>query len=154
MSIEWSAGDIATAIKIAYELIEMQDSCDGAVGNYRKAVGSLRDLTRTLNPLRIFTAREAFSTYDQHIQEQMKNIRESIEKFLKDVLKYEPSLGIKAAEDHHPHVLRKLQWHMFMPKNALGLRSQMESHMRITDTLVHRLTLCFWLCSTIDFADW
>jgi hypothetical protein len=44
MSFGWSAGDIAAAITLLYNLDEALDSCDGAAGDYREAVGFLEDL--------------------------------------------------------------------------------------------------------------
>jgi hypothetical protein len=75
------------------------------------------------------------------IEEQVAHIKGPLEEFLTAVLKYEPSLGAAAKEGHHRHILRKLQWYMFMSKKVLDLRRKIESHMRIIDTLMHRLTL-------------
>ena len=135
MSFGWSAGDIAAAITLAYNLIQALDTYNGA------AVSFLRDLNRTFEPLQTYTACNANPTYGRDIKEQVAHIKEPVEQFLETVLKYEPSLGPAAKEGHHRHMLRKLQWYMFMSKKVLGLRRKIESHMRIIDTLMHRLTL-------------
>jgi hypothetical protein len=141
MSFGWSAGDIASAIKLIYNLVEALDSCDGAAGDYRGAVSFLRDLKRTLDPLQTFTAWATYPTYGKDIGEQVVHIKEPVEGFLKAVLKYEPSLGNKAAEGHYRHIGRKLQWYLFMSKKVSTLRRKIESHMRVIDTLLQRLTL-------------
>lgn len=64
MSFGWSAGDIATAIKVAYDLIEALDSYDGAGGDYCERVAFLRDLNHTLDP--------AWNTYHTYGQEYEK----------------------------------------------------------------------------------
>jgi hypothetical protein len=153
MSFGWSVGDIATAITVLYNLIEALDSCSGAAGEYREAVGFLRNLKRTLDPLQTFTAAwKAYPTYGRDIGEQVAHIKQPIESFLATILKYEPSLGEKAAEGRHRHVLRKLQWYIFISKKVLALRKKIESHMRVIDTLLQRLILLvslpfslFWL---------
>jgi hypothetical protein len=63
MSFGWSAGDIAAALTLLYDLIKAHDSIDGAAGNYREAVSFLRDLTRTLDLLEILTAWNAYPSY-------------------------------------------------------------------------------------------
>jgi hypothetical protein len=141
MSFGWSAGDIAAAMTLAYNLIQALDTCDGAAGDYREAVSFLHDLTRTLEPLQTFTAYNANPMYGKDIKEQVGHIKEPVEKFLVAVLKYEPSLGVGAKEGNHRHILRKLQWYIFMSKKVLGLRRKIESHMQIIDTLMQRLTL-------------
>jgi hypothetical protein len=140
MSFGWSAGGIAAAITLVYNLVEALDSHDGAAGDYREAVAFLRDLKRALEPLRTFTAWQTYPEYGREIGEQVEHIKEPIGKFLDKVLKYEPC-GAKAAKGHHRHVLRKLQWYLFMSKKVSNLRKKIESNMRIIDTLMQRLTL-------------
>jgi hypothetical protein len=141
MSFGWSAGNIAAAITLVYNLVEALDSHGGAAGDYRDTVAFLRDLKRTLEPLRTFTAWQTYPEYGREIGEQVEYIKEPIGKFLDKVLKYAPSLGAKAAEGHYRHILRKSQWYLFMSKKILNLRKKIESNMRIIDSLMQRLTL-------------
>ncbi|KAI0543273.1 hypothetical protein F4679DRAFT_569382 [Xylaria curta] len=141
MSFGWSAGDIATAVTVVYNLIQALDSCDGAASDYRESVSFLRDLKRTLEPLQTFTAWSAYPSYGRDIREHVGHIKEPVGQFLAMVQKYEPSLGSKAQDGHHRHVVRKLQWHMFMSKKVLSLKKRIESQMRMIDTLMQRLTL-------------
>jgi hypothetical protein len=141
MSFGWSAGDIAAAITLAYNLIQALDTYDGSAVEYREAVSFLRDLKRTLEPLEAFTVLNAYPMYKNDIERHVAQIKQPIEEFLLAVLKYEPSLGAKAAAGKHRHVLRKLQWYTFMSKKVLGLQKRIESHRRVLDTLLQRLTL-------------
>lgn len=141
MSFGWSAGDIAQAAKLIYNLIQALGSVDGAASNYREAVSFLHSLKRTLDPLQSFTAWRAYPMYGREIDEQVRHIKGPIEAFLAAAVKFEPSLGRRAKNDHHRHVLRKLQWHIVMSKKVLGLKSIIESHLGIIDTLLQRLTL-------------
>lgn len=133
MSFGWSAGDIASAAKLIYDLIEALDSVDGAAGDYREAVAFLRDLKQTLEPLQTFTAWSTYPTYGKDIGEQAGHIRGPLEAFLKAVRKYEPTLGNKAVKGHHRHIGRKLQWFLFMSKKVSALRGNIESNLRIID---------------------
>jgi hypothetical protein len=141
MSFGWSAGDIAGAITLLINLVEALDTCDGAAGDYREAVAFLQDLKHTLEPLRAFTAWNAYPAYGKDIRAQVELIKEPVESFLDSVRKYEPSLGAKATGGHHRHLVRKLQWYLFMSKKVLSLRKKIESNMRIIDSLIQRLTL-------------
>ncbi|KAI1754891.1 hypothetical protein F4782DRAFT_464263 [Xylaria castorea] len=141
MSFGWSAGDIATAVTVVYNLIQALDSCDGAAGDYRETVSFLQDLKRTLEPLQTFTAWNAYPAYGQDIGKHVGHIKEPVEQFLAAIRKYEPSLGARAQDGHHRHIVRKLQWHMFVSKKVLSLKKKIESRMRIIDTLMQRLTL-------------
>ncbi|KAE8451926.1 hypothetical protein EG329_002767 [Mollisiaceae sp. DMI_Dod_QoI] len=141
MSFGWSAGDIASAIGILYNLIQALDSCDGAAGEYREAVTFLRDLNYTLDPLQTFTAWKIYPAYETAILEQVHSIKVPVNNFLQTILKYEPSLGSKAQDGHHRHIGRKLQWHIFISSKVMKLKKRIELHIRILDTLVQRLTL-------------
>ncbi|RYP56831.1 hypothetical protein DL771_011606 [Monosporascus sp. 5C6A] len=141
MSFGWSAGDIAAALRLVYNLYEALDSCDGAAKEYCETVFFLEDLTRTLEPLKTFTAWGAYPTYEKEIREQVEFIRGPVDEFLQAILKYEPSLGPRAKAGHHRHIRRKLQWYIFMSKKTLALRNKIESHMRVLDSLMQRLTL-------------
>jgi hypothetical protein len=144
MSFGWSAGDIATAIAVTYNLIQALDNAHGAANNYREAVAFLGDVKRVLEPLQAFTAWSAYPTYGEEIKKQLEQIRRPVQEFLTAVLKYEPSLGEKARRGWKRSLqttFLKLDWYIFMEKKVLSLRGKIESHMRILDTLMQRLTL-------------
>lgn len=145
MSFGWSAGDIAKAITLIVKLIQALDDAEGSAGDYRKAVSFLRDLTQSLDPLVNFPAWDAYPTYGQSIAKQVEHIKEPVKQFLEAVLKYEPSLGLGAAEGRHRNVLRKVQWYLFMNKKVLKLRDSIDSHMRIIDSELKHLTLWVFL---------
>ena len=134
-------GDIAAALTVAYNLIQALDNVDGAAGDYREAVSFLQHLKRTLEPLQTFTAWSAYPEYGADIAEQVDYIREPVEQFLAKVLKFEPCLGEKARGGNHRHVLRKLQWYMFMSKKVVTLEKKIGSHMRVIDSLMQRFTM-------------
>ena len=144
MSFGWSAGDIATAITVTYNLIQALDDAHGAANNYREAVAFLGDLKRVLEQLQALTAWSANPTYGEEVKKQLEQIRPPVQEFLAAVLKYEPSLGEKARRGWKRSLqttFRKLEWYIFMTKKVLSLRSKIESHMRILDTLMQLLTL-------------
>lgn len=141
MSFGWSAGDIATAVKTAYDIYEALDSCRGAAKEYREAVSFLKDLTRTLEPLETLTAWKVYPEYGKDIKKQVEAIKGPVDQFLQAALKYEPSLGAASKKGHQRHIYRKLKWHFFISKEILALRSKIESHMQVLDSLLQRLTL-------------
>jgi hypothetical protein len=141
MSFGWAAGDIAAAISLAYSLIQALDSCDGAASDYREAVDFLRNLNHTLQPLAQFPELTAHPGYGKEISERVGYIKEPVETFLKSAEEYTASLGASAAKGHHRHIFRKMKWHIFVSKKVVALRQKIESHMRIIDLLMQRLTL-------------
>jgi len=141
MSFGWSAGDIAAALTLLCNVIQALDTADGTASNYREAVGFLQDLKRTLEPLQRIANLDADSTYGPEIAEQVKHIRGPVEDFLKSSIEYEPALGKKAASGHHRHVWKKLKWFVWQEKKAAALKTKIEGHMRIIDTLVQQLIL-------------
>ncbi|KAH7146268.1 hypothetical protein EDB81DRAFT_934174 [Dactylonectria macrodidyma] len=141
MSFGWSAGDIAIAVKIAYNIYEALDSCQGAAKEYREAASFLKELTRTLEPLKTFTAWKAYPEYGKDIRDQVNFIKVPVDEFLRIVNKYEPSLGAGARSGHHRHIFMKLKYRCFIQKEVLALRNNIESHMRVLDSLMQRLTL-------------
>jgi hypothetical protein len=141
MSFGWSAGDIAVALKLLFNLVEALDSADGASRNYREAVGFLKDLTRTLTPLEKLKDYNAYPSYASEISGQLQHIKKPIEDFLSSILKYEPSLGAKAPQGRHQQICRKLQWYLWKENKVIALRDTIESHMQIIDILMQRLIL-------------
>jgi hypothetical protein len=78
-----------------------------------------------------------------------------VQDFLAVVLKYEPSLGANANKGWKrsvPTVFRKLQWHILMSKKVLRLKGQTESHMRILNSLMQRLTLYVKLSGAFPYC--
>ncbi|KAI0854864.1 hypothetical protein F4860DRAFT_498050 [Xylaria cubensis] len=141
MSFGWSAGDIVAAVTVVHNLIKALDSCDGAASEYRETVSYLHHLKRTLEPLQTFTTFDENPTLAQDIEKEVRCIRGSVEGFLSSISNYEHSLGAKAKKGHLQHVPRKLKWHFSKSKDALSLKKNIKSHMRIIDTLMQRLTL-------------
>ncbi|KAN0108885.1 hypothetical protein V8E51_008627 [Hyaloscypha variabilis] len=141
MSFGWSAGDIAAAITLIIRLIDTLDSNDGAASDYREAVAFLGDLKRTLDPLRTFSAWITYPVYGRDIEDQAKQIRDPVKAFVAAVQKYERSLGAQASHGHLRNMGRKVQWSVFMSKKVISLKRKIESHMRIIDSLMQRLTL-------------
>jgi hypothetical protein len=141
MSFGWSAGDIAAAVTLLCNVIQALDTADGAANNYREAVGFLRDLKQTLEPLQRIVNLDTNSPYGPEIAEQVKHIRGPVEDFLKKAVEYEPSLGKNAAGGHHRYVWKKLKWFAWHEKRVVALKGKIEGHMRIIDTLVQQLIL-------------
>lgn len=141
ISFGWSAGDIASALTLVYNLIEALDSVDAATSDYREAVSFLQALKRTLDPLQAYSSWHAYPNYGKEIKLQILRIQGPLERFLQQAVKFEPSLEAKSREGYHRHVLRKLQWYVSMLKKVLELKKKIESHMRVIDTLLQRLTL-------------
>jgi len=141
MSFGWSASDIAAAVAVAYDIYEALDRCDGAANAYREAVSFLKELTRTLEPLKIFTTLRVCPTYGKEIMEEVDFIKAPLGRFLRSVLKYAPSLDPKARKRHHRHIVRELQWYVFISKEVLDLRDKIKLHMRVLGSLMNRLIL-------------
>ena len=141
MSFGWSAGDLAAALTVIYNVISALDTVNGAAGHYREAVTFLQNLRRTLEPLEALTAWNTNPTCAKDVADQVKCIREPVEEFLKSVVKYEPSLGEKSKKGHHRYVWKKLQWFSSKEDGVLKLRKKIEGHMRIVNTLTIRLIL-------------
>ena len=116
MSFGWSAGDIAATLTLPCNVIQALDTTDGTASNYREAVGFLRDLKRTLEPLQRIANLDVDSQYGPEIAEQVKHIRGPVEDFLKKSVEYEPALGKKATSGHHRHILKKLKWFVWQEK--------------------------------------
>lgn len=141
MSFGWSAGDIAAAIKLAHSVYEALDSCRGAAREYREAASFLKEITHTLEPLKSFAAWGAYPVYGKEISDRVVFIKEPVENLLREIDKLEPTLGLASKTGHHRHVFPKLKWRFFISKRVLELRAQIQSHMRVLDTLLQRLTL-------------
>ncbi|KAH7136742.1 hypothetical protein B0J13DRAFT_80496 [Dactylonectria estremocensis] len=141
MSFGWSAGDIAAAITLVYNVAKALDDCDGASEDYREAMAFLQGLNRSLEPLQAFTAWKAYPEYGEQISKQVEYIRDSINKFRDEVLKLEPSLGEKSRKGYYRHIPQKLKWHVLKSGKILRLKKKIASHMRVIDTLMQRLTL-------------
>ncbi|PQE32258.1 hypothetical protein CJF32_00001006 [Rutstroemia sp. NJR-2017a WRK4] len=153
MSFGWSAGDIASAIKVVYNLIQALDDASGAANDYREAVLFLKNLLHTIEPLQQLALWNAYPDYGREIKEQVDFIQEPVKLFCAKVLKYESSLGATARAGSCRHVTRKLQWYLFMSQKVLKLKGKIESHMRLIDTLMQRLYLDLFISSQRELTE-
>lgn len=119
MSFGWSAGDIVAALQATHSLYDALDGYKGVSEEYREAVSFLRSLTRTLEPLSTLTAWSAYPAYGEEIKQQVALIREPVCVFLRDVIKFEPSLGEKARKGRRRGIVRKLQWYLDTSRDVL-----------------------------------
>jgi hypothetical protein len=160
MAFGWSAGDIFTAIKFIIDVASALDDISGARKEFRQSATFLRNLDKSLSPLRTFTALDAQPEYKADIEEEVDAIRRPIETFMTDVegmaKKLGTGLGPGAAGSSggvdkgggrfsafkaFSHVGSKLEWHYFTSKKAMALQKDIEGHLRIIDTLMQRLTM-------------
>jgi hypothetical protein len=141
MSFGWSAGDIVAAVSLAYDLYKAFDDYTGVSGEYRETVMFLKSLIRTLEPFKTLTDWDEHPRYATEIQEQVALLRTPINNFIQDVCRFEPSLGWKAKKGRYRNVVRKVQWYLDISKKVSSLKSRIEMHMRVLDTLLQRLTL-------------
>jgi hypothetical protein len=141
MSFGWSAGDIAAALTLLYNIIEALDDSAGSPADYREAVAFLRTLKRTLEPLETLSAFSVYPLHGLDITEEVAYIKVPVEEFLAKVVKYEPSFAAKAAKGRHRHIFRKVQWYVFMRKEVAVLRTKIGSHIGVLDVLLQRFIL-------------
>ncbi|KAN0113248.1 hypothetical protein V8E51_006199 [Hyaloscypha variabilis] len=160
MAFGWSAGDIFTAIKFIIDVASALDDISGARKEFRQSATFLRNLDKSLSPLRTFTALDAQPEYKADIEEEVDAIRRPIETFMTDVEGMAKKLGTGlepgaagssrgvdkgggrfSAFKAFRHVGSKLEWHYFTSKKAMALQKDIEGHLRIIDTLMQRLTI-------------
>jgi hypothetical protein len=162
MAFGWSAGDIVAAIKFIFDVASALDDISGARKEFRQSATFLRNLDKSLAPLRTFTALDARPEYKADIEEEVDAIRRPIETFMTDVEGMAKKLGThldpgaggsRGAETDRGgssfgsfkslrHMGSKLEWHYFTSKKAAALQMEIEGHLRIIDTLMQRLTMC------------
>jgi hypothetical protein len=99
MSFGWSAGDIAAALALVYNIIEALDSA-GSPADYREAVAFLLTLKRILEPLETLSAFSVYPLHGLDITEEVAYIKAPVEEFLAKVVKYEPNFATKPAKGH------------------------------------------------------
>ncbi|KAF9881561.1 hypothetical protein CkaCkLH20_00707 [Colletotrichum karsti] len=154
MSFGWSAGDIAAAVKLLYNVYEALDSCNGAAQEYREAVAFLRSLIQTLKPITFVTDWSAYPAYKTDIDREINYIKVPINDFLQAIQKYEPSLGKHpATTNRFKHAVPKLNWYMKWSRKVITMKSLVQSHMMILDNLMKQLTLDVILKTQKDLPD-
>jgi hypothetical protein len=141
MSFGWSAGDIAQAVSIIVKVVKALDEVDGAGKHYREAVTFLESLKHTLEPLQTFTALKTYPSYGDEIRKQVQRIKKPIERFLEIAKKFESSLGSGPKDCRRHNIVAKLRWRFINSKALDILKHDIESHIRVLDTLLQRLTL-------------
>ena len=140
MSFGWSAGDIATAIRLLVEVVQVLDTVHGAAKSYREGTQFLKRLIHVLEPLQTFTNIGANPTFRDEICMEVDAIKTQVEEFLTIVMKYERGLG-RGREGHYRNVGRKLQWHYSDSKKLEKLEMKIGHHMQALDILLQRLTM-------------
>ena len=136
MSFGWSAGDIASALKLLYTVGKaLKESC-GASSEYAETSSFLTALQTTLRLLQsldtvAFNPESADSFRDQCIQ-----IKHHLDAFLHDVCKYEPALASTSKRAKILSAPRKIQWALVMPSKIKKLQGQMGGSMLTVNTLI------------------
>lgn len=141
MSFGWSAGDIVSALTLARDLYVAFDHCSGVSEDYREAAAFLHSLVTTLEPLQTFAELNARPRYVSDIRQQVDRIKGPVESFLREISQFERTLGITARPDRYRHIVPKLKWYLKVSKRLVILKGKIETHMRVLDSLLQRLTM-------------
>ena len=126
MSFGWSAGDVATAIRLLYKVGVALKEAGGASSEYQDTTSFLQTLTRTLEHLNALQNTQLDPGIANNLREQCEQIRKPLEEFLRDVEKYESGLGVQAQSKRRKilSVPRKLQWALSASKEAKKLQDR------------------------------
>jgi hypothetical protein len=141
MSFGWSASDIAQALILIVKTVKALDNVTGAPAHYREAVSFLGNLRHTLEPLQTLSIIGRYPDFGDEICDQVRQIKDPIERFLSIAAKFEPSLGPEAKDGSHRNITKKLQWRFIESKTVAKFRNQIEAHLLVLNTLLHRLIL-------------
>ncbi|KAF6809784.1 hypothetical protein CSOJ01_06719 [Colletotrichum sojae] len=141
MSFGWSAGDILAALKALKDVYDLLDDFNGAAGDYREATAFLKSLTQTLEQLATFTHWDAYPSYGDEIRAEVGFIKVPIQLFLRNVKKYEPSLGNPAKSGRLHGIIPKMKWHFICSKEVVALKKTIDSRLQILNSLIQRLIL-------------
>lgn len=136
MSFGWSAGDIATAVKLFYTVGKALKESGEAASEYEDISSFLTSLQRTLRLLQSPDTIPFDREIKEEITEQCRRIQHHVNLFRITALKYAPAL---ASERRKPFLVtapRKVRWVLFMRDEIKKLQVQIEAPMVTVNTLM------------------
>ena len=136
MSFGWSAGDVASAMKLLYTVGKaLKESC-GASSDFAETSSFLLALQTTLRLLQSLDTVAINSKFAESFKELCQQIQLPLDVFLKDVLKYEPALSSASRKSKILTAPRKIQWALVMPSKIKKLQSQIGGAMLAVNTVM------------------
>jgi hypothetical protein len=124
MAFGWSAGDIASALKLLLVVGKAVKEACSASSEYEDTHKFLTTLQATLQHLQAFdTAIIRFERIEE-LREQCRLLRLPLRSFLTDVEKFEPFLVAGSKKRILSITPRRLQWALVMPGKVKQLRDQ------------------------------
>lgn len=143
MSFGWSAGDIASAIKL---LIIVGKAVKEAFGNSSKhsaTVDFFESLKRTLQTLQAFgnASLNIGVEWLEDLREQCRLLRVPVVAFLEESRRFEPALETLNSHRKLMSAPRRMQWALVMPGKVKKLREEVTQPMLSINLLLGLQTL-------------
>ena len=124
MAFGWSAGDIASALKLLLVVSKVVKEACKASSEYEDTHKFLTTLQTTLQHIQAFdTATIRFERIEE-LREQCRLLQLPLRSFLTDVEKFEPFLVAGSKKRDLLTTPRRLQWALVMPGKIKQLRDQ------------------------------
>jgi|ERR1700722_2576897 hypothetical protein len=109
-SFGWSAGDLILVIKTIGTVVDTLDKANGASARYQDTIVFLTTLRSTLTHLRGATIVGLDPNYTAAVHAQVDLIRTPLADFMREISKYEKSLGALSTRGSFRALPRKVQW--------------------------------------------
>lgn len=116
----WSAGDIATSIKIIIRISEAFKEAGGAVSQFAETTAFLDAFVATLRHIKEYTNENANAKYTDSIIELVKVIDGPYCKFKKYMLEFCPALSEASTQSSVRKAPRKIKWALKEPSEVSG----------------------------------
>jgi hypothetical protein len=142
MSFGWSAGDIASAIKLVYQIGSALRDSGGAASEFQDSLSFLETLSLTLEHLSALEVVLSDSGFRGHLREQCDHIRVPLTEFLQNVgQRFGPALGANSTMNSVLAAPRKIQWAKSTSKKVERLQRRIAVPMTAVGLLLAQQTV-------------
>jgi hypothetical protein len=141
MAFGWSAGDIASALKLLLTVGKALKEACGASSEYAETQSFLRTLQTTLQNVQAFDETFIGPHRAGKLREQCNLLRLPVTAFLDDIKRFEPALATGNKRNKLLTAPRKIQWAIVMPGKIKQLREHIDGLMISIGLLMGSYTL-------------
>ena len=118
-----SVGDFICLINLIVEILGALEQSHGAAAQFQDLMGTFESLKDALSDV------ESFDCNSEALSAALKRAERSVERFLKKVEKYQPSLEVGGSKNKWKDTRLKIQWALYRKDDVNEFRAEISMHL-------------------------
>lgn len=142
MAFNISIGDFISTIDLLIKIVGALDQAHGAAPQFQHLTGTLQSLQHALKDT------DAFDSNPDALSTIIKRTEGSIERFLKKIAKYQPSLQVGGSKNKWRDAMRKVQWSLCQKDDVSTFQNEIS--LEVSSIQLHLLGACRYVSTSLS----